>query len=1098
VESSAEQPRLRNAPTIGHADWENDMQPRRHFRPRVERLEDRVTPAGNFLITHGFPGDTQTIEEYTPAGALVSTLTPPQTDYARDLVVAPNGDIHLFNGTFSPQLSTYHAGAWTNRTASNWSTVNDLSYGGVATFGDYVYVTDMETGSETPPDNGIVRFNLATGAVERFAAGTDYIKLTLGLDGLLYALGPQNGFGNPIDVYEPVSMSHLATVQSPSPDGRGLAVAANGDIYVADWYNTVYRLDSAGAILNTVSVSDSTSDIDVSTDGSLVVGGRFSVMTMNADLTGVQTFSIAGGHVAFADYQAPAPRPLLGTIEGTPLSYSEGDGATPITSALTVADPNSPTIAGATVWISQDFVAAEDVLSFADQSGISGSYDADTGVLTLTGVASTAAYQAALRSVAYLNNSQNPLPWTRRVSFRFDDGTGTNGQSNTATRDVRVAPVNDAPALTVPASGLTVVQNREVAVGGISVADVDARTGWEQLTLTVAHGTLRFVSLSNLTVVGGANNSATVTVQSSPLANLNAALAGNNLVYTPRPNYLGADTLSLTVDDLGNTGSGGALTDHETVLITVVIRTPVLANVESSPVAFTEGDAARAVTNNLTVAAPDSPTIAGAAVWVGRNFVRGEDVLAFTNQNGITGSYNPLTGVLRLSGVASVANYQAALRSVAYLNPSQNPSPAPRIISFQVNDGGGANHFSNVQSRAVSVSAVNDAPALAAPAAAVRVSQGHDIVLSGVGAGDVDAGAGKETLTLAVSSGTIRFLSLAGVTVVAGANNSVSVAVRGTIPQLKKALAGGNLVYRSNAPFTGTDTLTLTLDDGGNTGAGGALVANATVSIVVSHVSPALGAADLTPLPYAEGGPAKAIVSTLGLTAPYSPTIAGATVWISGNFAGAEDVLGFADQSGITGSYDAATGVLTLTGAASAAAYRAALRSVVYVNTSHDPSAAPRTISFQVNDGAAANGLSNVLSRVVRVTAINDAPVLTVPVGGLSGARGADIAVLGVSVADLDARGGEEKLTLAVSSGTLRFLSLEGVTVVAGANNSSSITVRGPLARLNALLAGGSVVYRPNPGFGGADLLTLTIDDGGNTGAGGAKIDRKWVSITVA
>jgi hypothetical protein len=40
--------------------------------------------------------------------------------------------------------------------------------------------------------------------------------------------------------------------------------------------------------------------------------------------------------------------------------------------------------------------------------------------------------------------------------------------------------------------------------------------------------------------------------------------------------------------------------------------------------------------------------------------------LNFINQNGITGSYDASTGTLTLSGVATVANYQTALASIAY------------------------------------------------------------------------------------------------------------------------------------------------------------------------------------------------------------------------------------------------------------------------------------------------------------------------------------------------------------------------------------------------------------------------------------------------
>src|SRR4029453_13702257 len=81
--------------------------------------------------------------------------------------------------------------------------------------------------------------------------------------------------------------------------------------------------------------------------------------------------------------------------------------------------------------------------------------------------------------------------------------------------------------------------------------------------------------------------------------------------------------------------------------------------------------------------------------------------------NGITGTYG--AGSLILSGAASVADYQSALLSVRYRNTSDSPSTAPRTIAFRVTDPTGLT--SDPQSRAVTVTAVNDAPVLDATGA---------------------------------------------------------------------------------------------------------------------------------------------------------------------------------------------------------------------------------------------------------------------------------------------------------------------------------------------------------------------------------------------
>ena len=68
--------------------------------------------------------------------------------------------------------------------------------------------------------------------------------------------------------------------------------------------------------------------------------------------------------------------------------------------------------------------------------------------------------------------------------------------------------------------------------------------------------------------------------------------------------------------------------------------------------------------------------------------------------------------------------------------------------------------------------------------------------------------------------------------------------------------------------------------------------------------------------------------------------------------------------------------MLTLTGAASVADYRTALRSVTYVNSNLDPTEGVRTVTFQVDDGFAYNHASNIKSRGIWVTD-HVAPVLS-------------------------------------------------------------------------------------------------------------------------
>ena len=69
-----------------------------------------------------------------------------------------------------------------------------------------------------------------------------------------------------------------------------------------------------------------------------------------------------------------------------------------------------------------------------------------------------------------------------------------------------------------------------------------------------------------------------------------------------------------------------------------------------------------------------------------------------------------LNGTLTLIGPATLAEYEAVIRSVAYESTSENPSAATRTVEITVNDGDAG---SNTLSRDIEVIAINDAPELA-------------------------------------------------------------------------------------------------------------------------------------------------------------------------------------------------------------------------------------------------------------------------------------------------------------------------------------------------------------------------------------------------
>ena len=275
---------------------------------------------------------------------------------------------------------------------------------------------------------------------------------------------------------------------------------------------------------------------------------------------------------------------------------------------------------------------------------------------------------------------------------------------------------------------------------------------------------------------------------------------------------------------------------------TPIVNPPVLTGT-SSPV-FTVGQSAVAVNPNITITDPGHTTMTSATVTIG-GYNSSQDAIGFvpsTLTGNIKGSFDSTKGVLTLTSLnstATVAQFQAALRSVAYWNSSATPTTLPRTIVFQVYDG-----FANSNNLSSSVG-INFVPTLA------------------------------------------------------GSDSSPS-----------------------------------------------------------------------NPIVYMAGQAPTVINAVITASDANNYTLSYATVKLSNLFFPLEDVLGFvgnASTGNITGSYNSATGVLTLTSAgalATVANFQAALRLVTYSNISTTPSLFSRTVSYQVSDGVV---LSNVVTSTVAV-----------------------------------------------------------------------------------------------------------------------------------
>jgi hypothetical protein len=426
------------------------------------------------------------------------------------------------------------------------------------------------------------------------------------------------------------------------------------------------------------------------------------------------------------------------------------------------------------------------------------------------------------------------------------------------------APVNDAPELSAPTSATVTFTEGDVSVAlmqGVKLSDVDFPDNYAGggLTLSVSGGAgsggvnLRAGSSFKInpnndgtfslayeidngggsttqvafgTIAGYGTPTVTITALSQEATDERLEDLFDDFVYVivgDNP-AAGDRTVTLTFNDGGNVGSGGGLTATRTQTLSVVAVNDVpaldlngAAAGTGSEIGYTEQDGPSTLAAGLVIADPDDTHIEGATVTITAGFQAGLDYLTINGASSdstgpISWSYNGQTGVLTLTGSATVAAYQALLRQAGFESTSDAPG-ASRTVTWKVNDGSAD---SNLPTTTVTITATPDA-AIAKPD---DVTTAENQVLTGNLFADNGNGADRdpdgEAVTIALVNGEAANV---GATITLASGAKLTVQADGTFSYDPNGKFD-YLVSPSKAAATGagndhqTESFTYTLTDG--------------------------------------------------------------------------------------------------------------------------------------------------------------------------------------------------------------------------------------------------------------------------------------------
>ncbi|HZW04020.1 MAG TPA: Ig-like domain-containing protein [Anaerolineaceae bacterium] len=382
----------------------------------------------------------------------------------------------------------------------------------------------------------------------------------------------------------------------------------------------------------------------------------------------------------------PADSDTVGVVAGSTyapvLAANGAAGHVVIGSGAALSASGAPTLTVKGNWFNQGaFVPASSMVQLAGDNRLLG------GSTTFYNLSKTAAYAdtltfpaGATQTVTGALTLRGSSPAARLALRSNQPGTQwrLDPQGTRTVANLNVQDSANVHAVPIPA-------------GSTGSLDSGNNTGWNFAGLppVIAQGATASVTLSEdgaptpfslaLTASDPEGDPLTWSL-ASPAAHGTAAASGTGasptLSYTPAPDYFGPDSFVVAVSD-----KDGAATITVNLTVQAVDDPPVLT--VSGARAFTEGDPALVIAPDLTLTDTDGPNLTGVKVSIGA-YRPDEDYLDYSTTNGVSGSFNPATGVLTLSGDRPVADYQAALRTVRYRNSSQTPNPTPRTIAFSI------------------------------------------------------------------------------------------------------------------------------------------------------------------------------------------------------------------------------------------------------------------------------------------------------------------------------------------------------------------------------------------------------------------------------
>jgi hypothetical protein len=708
-----------------------------------------------------------------------------------------------------------------------------------------------------------------------------------------------------VTISHPPELSNLNGGETFTEDGAAVVIDGDATVSdveldalngaAGDWNGASITVARAGG-------ANSDDVLAVKTGGGITISGS-NIQSGGQTIANIDTTTAGRMVITFTNANTPPTTALVqdmlqnmtyrNTSEAPPasvnLEFTANDGSNPITDTATVnitAVNDAPTVTApanaltATEQVGLNIhgtgfsasevdeaggqttttlLVTEGTIAVATgDSGVTISNGNNSGTVTLSGTIAqinNLLTGAGTGTIVYTNASNSPsaaTTFTVTVNDRGNSGadpglTGdADSEAGAASQTIDITAVNDDPGNTgsLP-TDITVTEDvaGNVDLSAITLSDPDI--GGSNLTMTLATGTggtLSATSSGGVTVANSGTASMTLT---GTMANIDTFLnTASNIKYTGAANAEGndADTITVTVNDGGATGTGGG-TDVSlgTVKVDITAVNDAPGNTGGLPtdITVTEDVAGNVDLSAITLSDPD---IGGSNLTLTLATGTG-GTLSATSGGGVTVA-NSGTASLTLTGVlANIDTFLNTTSNIKYTGAANAEGNDADTITVTANDGGatgtGGGTDASLGTVNVDITAVNDAPAIAGDLAAT-VAEGGTVTITTTDLTENDpddSGTGLAyTVTSAPANGQLELSTNAGTAIT-------------TFTQAD--LDNNRVRYVHNGSQTTSDSFDFSLADGGEDGASAA-TGTFNITVTPANNAPAI-AGDLSAT-VAEGG----------------------------------------------------------------------------------------------------------------------------------------------------------------------------------------------------------------------------------------------------